>query len=484
MDASQRPLRFQRALDKLSDFADHYAAPFSWRDRRDWNLPPGPRGLPWIGPAGGPMRDPLVLLPRMREEFGDAFGFRAGNWWLNVVCHPDHVQRVLQDNQKNYNKATKGYNVLRVALGDGLLTAEGESWLRNRRLAQPAFHRQRIRALADRMTAAAGDVQTAWRSHAARGEVVDVADEMMDVTLRIVCETVLGTESGDLTERVGPAVTILLREANARINAVPELPVHWPLPSHLRIRRALATLDEVVDGIIAARRRRYDAGDGAGEDLLGLLMDAVDADSGGRMDDRQLRDEVMTMFLAGHETTAHLMAWTFMLLSSHPAVANDLRDEARAALGGAPATVADFDRLPLTEAVIQESLRLYPPAWIIGRAAIEDDEIGGFDVPAGTVVLTPAWVTHRHPDFWDNPEGFDPSRFLNAGPQHRWSYFPFGGGPRLCIGQGFALVEAKILLATLIQDVAADLVPGHIPIPEPLITLRPRYGLPMRLRSV
>ncbi|TVQ95825.1 MAG: cytochrome P450 [Deltaproteobacteria bacterium] len=462
---------------------DERIPPTPWRDRTDWRLPPGPTGLPWFGPASEKLSDPLVALPLMQREYGDAIAFRAGPWWMNVLCHPDHVQHVLQDRHRNYDKATKGYDVLRIALGNGLLTAEGESWLRNRRLAQPAFHRRRIEALAGDMTRAAEGLRERWLRLADTGEAVDVAEEMMAVTLQIVCDTVLGARaSGDVAARVSPALTVLLREANDRINAVPEMPIGWPTPANRRIREAIGTLDAVVEEMIAARRREAGREGHAGSDLLGLLMDAEDAETGERMDDRQLRDEVLTMFLAGHETTANLLGWALRLLSEHPRIARDLRDEARGVLGGRAATMADTASLPLTDAVLQEALRLYPPAWIIGRSAMEDDVIGGYDVPAGSVVLLTPWVTHRHPAFWTNPLGFDPERWLGGGPSHRWAFFPFGGGPRLCIGQQFALVEARILLATLVQDVFADLAPGYPITLDPLITLRPRDGLWMTLR--
>lgn len=473
----------QDALRRASTLADAKLPPRAWRERRDWRLPPTPVGLPWVGPAAQHFRQPLQSLPYLQSTLGDSFAFRAGPYWLSTHLHPDHVQHVLHDRHRNFNKDTRGYHVLQLVLGQGLLTADGDTWLANRRLAQPAFHRARIQALSHAMSRAAEDLLVRWKNLAHQRATVDVAAEMMRVTLRIVCETVLGVTAQESAGEVAPALTVVLRETEARIHHLVDVPEEWPTPSNRRLREATATLDRMVEGIIQARRARVVSGESSGDDLLGLLMAAQDADTGARMNDRQLRDEVMTMFLAGHETTANLLAWTFSHLGRHPALARALRDETHARLGGRAATMEDFEHLPLTDAILQESLRLSPPAWIIDRNAIEDDVIGGYDVPAGTTVLISPWMTHRHPDFWDHPLGFDPFRFLDHRPTHRWAFFPFGGGPRLCIGQHFALVEARILLATLAQSVLTELLPGHEPEPEPVITMRPRFGLPMRLRA-
>jgi cytochrome P450 len=468
-------------LERMNRAVDARLPPPVWRDRRDWSFPPSPVGLPWLGVPPDRLRAPLRGLLELRATLGDAFSFRAGPRWLNVFCHPDHVQHILHDNQRNYDKQNKGNEVLRLSLGEGLLTAEGETWLRNRRLAQPAFHRRRMGAFAERMTAAAVELEAQWYEAAGRGEVVDVAESMMSATLRIVCDTVLGAMPGrDLEREVSSALTVMLRETNHRVTSPFNVPMRYATPANTRLKGAIATLDRVVEAIIAQRRA-----EGASErdDLLTILMQAEDATTGERMHDRQLRDEVLTMFLAGHETTANLLSWAFMLLSQHPGIARALRDEVRGVLGGAPATLESLEQLPLTAAILQETLRLYPPAWIISRSPVEDDQIAGFDVPARSVVYVSSFITQRHPDLWQDPLGFDPERFMGGrGPAHKYAFFPFGGGPRLCIGQSFALLEAKILLATLIQRVGAELLPGHQVEPQPMITLRPGGGLPMRLR--
>jgi cytochrome P450 len=437
-----------------------------------------------VGPLGHmtPMReDALGFLLRARAAGGDLVRFRFG--WLtgHLAAHPDHVRHILVEHARNYDKQTRGFEKVRLILGQGLLTSEGELWRRQRRIAQPAFHRDRIEALAPVMTRAAEDLARDLAPLAARGEVVDVAARMMRVTLRIAGETLLSSDVTADADVVGRAVSLLLQEANERIMALVDLPFDWPTPRNVRAKKALDSLDAIVQRTIEERRRMQQKPN----DLLTLLMDARDDETGERMSDRQLRDEVMTIFLAGHETTANAMVWTLHLLSKHPEAARKLRAELRDVLGGRAATAADVPKLVYTTRVIKESLRLFPPAWIIGRRAIADDTLDGRLIPRGSLVFVSPWVTHRHPDFWDNPEGFDPDRFT---PERfasipRYAYAPFGAGPRICIGGGFAMLETAILLGTLAQSIRFDLIPGREPELDPSITLRPRGGLPMVARA-
>jgi cytochrome P450 len=300
--------------------------------------------------------------------------------------------------------------------------------------------------------------------------------EMMRLTLRIVGETLLAYDPSDAASEVGAALRFLLSIANRRASSVLHLPPSVPTFENLRFRRALATLDQVVLRIIAERRRNP----GDRGDLLSMLMQSRDEETGESMDDRQLRDEAMTIFLAGHETTANALGFTWLLLSRHPATFRELRAELSQVLGGRSPTLADLPRLTLTRRILQESMRLYPPAWIIGRSVIGPDEIGGYEIPARSIVFISPYVVHRHPRLWENPEGFDPHRFAQEPP--RGAYFPFGGGPRMCIGNGFASMESELLLATIAQRVRPDLVPGHRVELEPSITLRPRFGLRMTIR--
>ncbi|MFN2546921.1 MAG: cytochrome P450 [Myxococcales bacterium] len=272
---------------------------------------------------------------------------------------------------------------------------------------------------------------------------------------------------------MGDALAHLLHIVNERTTRVlffarPVLPT----PENRRLRRAVSALDRIVLRIIAERRQTR------GDDLLSMLMEARDADTGEAMDDRQLRDEAMTIFLAGHETTANALAWTWLLLSRYPAALRELREELSQVLGGRSPTADDLPRLKFTRMLLEESMRLYPPAWIIARSASGADEIGGYSIPAGSIVFVAPYVVHRHPKYWSDPEGFDPHRFEKEPP--RGAYFPFGGGPRQCIGNGFAMMEAQLVLATMAQRVKFELVPGHPVEPEPSITLRPKFGLLMQ----
>jgi cytochrome P450 len=361
-------------------------------------------------------------------------------------------------------------------LGNGLLTSEGDFWRRQRRIAQPAFHKERIAAFGDVMVRAAEDTARAWTAVAKSGGTLDVAAEMMRLTLRIAGETLLSSDVTGHAAVVGDAVSLLLREANRRILQPIEVPLRVPTPNNRRVLRVLSELDAIVFRMIEDRRRMTG---GRPSDLLTMLMEARDEETGEGMTDKQLRDEVLTIFLAGHETTANALSWTFYLLSLHPEVARRTSAELADVLGGRAPQVADLGRLVYTTAVLKEAMRLFPPAWIVGRRAVEDDTIDGYDIPRDSIVFVSPWLTHRHPAFWQNPEGFDPERFLpeRAATIHRYAYFPFGAGPRLCIGQGFAMIEAVLLLATLAQRIRLDLVPGHRVVPHPSITLRPRYGI-------
>ena len=431
-------------------------------------LAPGPRGNLVLGSLPAVRRDPIGVLLGAFREYGDVVRFRFGPITAHLVSSPAGVNHVLAENNKNYGKQTRGYDALRYLLGNGLLTSEGEFWKRQRRIAQPAFHRQRIAGFAQAMVRAAEDCA----AKLPKGEVVDVHNAMMRLTLRIVGETLLGYDPSGDADDVGDALAHLLAIVNERTTRVlffknPTLPT----PENRRMWRAAGTLEKIVLRIIAERRKSR------GDDLLSMLMEARDADTGEAMTDKQLRDEAMTIFLAGHETTANALSWTWLLLSRYPAALRELRAELAEVLQGRSPTVEDLPRLKFTKLVLEESMRLYPPAWIIARSASGTDEIGGYSIPAGSIVFVSPYIVHRHPRLWDDPEGFDPHRFDREPP--RGAYFPFGGGPRQCIGNGFAMMEAQLVLATLAQRVKFALVPGHPVELEPSITLRPKYGLQM-----
>ncbi len=429
----------------------------------------------------GPFRkDPLGFMARACRAHGDLVRFGAGPLSVYISRSPETAQRVLVDNRRNYDKKTRGYDALRLFLGNGLLTSEGEFWKRQRRIAQPAFHRQRIAAFGETMVAMTEQALRRWEPLARAQQPVDIAEEMTALTLRIAAKTLLSTDVTDEDNSIGTAVSELNLFAREIMTNPLAIPWYVPTPRNRRYRKWADMLDGVVDGIIEERRRTgRDEGD-----LLSMLMNATDAETGERMSDVQLRDEVMTIFLAGHETTANNLAWTFYLLSTHPDVQRRLRSELVDVLGGRAPTVDDLPRLPWLRAVMHESLRLYPPAWSIGRRCIDDDVLDGYRIRGGSIILLSPWLTHRDPRYWDNPEGFDPSRFDEGWERARprYAYFPFGGGPRLCIGNNFALMEAQLVLATVLQRFSPALAPGWPVVPQPLITLKPKYGISMILR--
>lgn len=425
--------------------------------------------------------DPLRVFTSALREPSEIVRMKFATRSALFLKHPDHIELVLQQRAKTYTKSIRHYESLRLALGNGLVTSDGSFWLRQRRLAQPAFHRARIAAFADTMADATEKLLARWQPNIAapgtRAAPIDVSEEMMHVTLEIVCRTLLGTdvpEAGD----IGRAVGIASRFIDERSDAIVPLPVALPFPANLRFKKAMAALDRAVYAIIAERRAhpRADAGD-----LLSMLMEARDEDTGETMSDTQLRDEVMTMFVAGHETTACALSWTFFLLSRHPKIEIQLRSDVIAAFGDGPIGLDGLRRVPLLERVVKESMRLYPPVWILGRAAVEPDVLDGVPIAAGDWVLMSPYVTHRHPDIWDNPEGFDPDRFLPEAQKarSRFAWFPFAGGPRQCIGDQFAMMEAQIVLATVLRRVRLTLAPWQVVEPEPLVTLRPKDGLAM-----
>ncbi len=442
---------------------------------------PGPHGLPLIGNFFDVRRDPIGTFTRAADAHGDVVRFRFGPVEAHLVTSAEGVRHVLQDNARNYGKQSRGFIKLRDMLGQGLLTSEGDFWLRQRRIAQPAFHRDKIAGFAEAMVRAGEEAVARLSDAASLGVPVDLSAEMMRVTLRIVAETLLGADMRSEAHAVGEALGTALEITRLRTMDPLGIPLWVPTLRNRRFLAARAILDGIVHRTIEARRRSGQTR----SDLLGMLMDARDEETGEGMNNAQLRDEVMTIFLAGHETTANALTWTFYLLSRHPEARERLFAEVDGILQGRAPTLADLPRLPYARRVLDEAMRLFPPAFTMGRSVVDDDEILGYRIPSGTLVFVSPYATHRHRRYWPNPEGFDPERFL-PGPsaeRPRFSYFPFGGGPRLCIGQGFALLEAHLLLALLASRLCLDLAPGHVVAAEPHITLRPRGGMPMYVRS-
>jgi cytochrome P450 len=420
-------------------------------------------------------RNPLGPMLAMHEEYGDIVHYKAGPQNLYIVNEPEIIRDVLVTNQKNFTKS-RGLERTRKLLGNGLLTSEGEFHLRQRRLAQPAFHRNRIASYATAMTAYANRTRSSWKD----GDTVDMHVEMMRLTLAIVAKTLFDADVDAEAAEIGAALTVAFESFNFGILPFTEYLEKLPLPYVRRFNAARDRLDQTIYRMIAERRA---ANDDRG-DLLTMLLRATDTEGDGTgMSDLQLRDEAMTIFLAGHETTANAMTWTWYLLSQHPEVESRLHTEIDSALGGRDATFDDLAALPYTRMVLAESMRLYPPAWAIGRRAIAPFEAGGYTIPARSVVLMSQYITHRDPRYFPDPERFDPERWTPEAQASRpkFSYFPFGGGARVCIGEQFAWMEGILLIATIAQQWKMRLAPGHPVEVQPLITLRPKHGMKMTL---
>jgi cytochrome P450 len=422
----------------------------------------------------------LGSIGRLHADYGDALRLHFfGPFYGYMFRHPDHFRHVLQENSANYTKfPSPGFVILKPVVGNGLLTSDGDFWLRQRRLAQPAFHRKRIAEFAHTMTAATAAMLARWEQQQ-QGGPFDMADAMHRLTLEIVGHTLFSIDLTGEAERIGHAldeIGTLTGELTVKPGSLYTLRIpFWP--STRRLHRQVAILDEVVYGMIAERR----ANPGDRGDLLSLFMAAQDADTGEMMDDRQLRDEVMTMVLAGHETTAVLLTWTFWLLTRHPDVLAQVQAELDSVLAGRTPTMEDVATLPYLTMVLQEVLRLYPPAFVIARSAKSADTIGGWHIPAGASLTLPIYYLHRHPDFWPDPERFDPLRFTpeRIRERPRFAWLPFGGGPRQCIGNNFAMVEATLISAMILQRWHLATLPDHSVALDPQITLRPKGAVPM-----
>lgn len=439
---------------------------------------PGPRGSLLLGSLREITQDPLGLLTRASRDHGDVVRFQFGPPPRRRIAHlitdPEGVRHVLQHNHRNYVKAVT-YEPLRHVLGEGLLTSEGETWRTHRQAMQPAFRHDRVQDLSGTVVRFAEETARRWERYAASGETVDVSREMMALTLKVIAASMFSASVADEVETIGRSLTVAMEWAVERMTLRGLAPPWFPTPRNRRLAEAVSTLHGVVDRLTVRRR------DGAGsDDLLGLLLEARDQ---GVMTDAQVRDEVMTILLAGHETTANALTWTWHLLGRHPDVEGALHETLDARLGGRAPSPGELAELDLVRQVVDEAMRLYPPAWVVERNAVEDDAFAGFRLPAGGVVMLSPWVTHRSPRYWRRPEVFDPERFAGGGEgASSFRFFPFGGGPRRCIGEHFALLEAHLVLAILagrfrVRPLVRDVVP------EPLVTLRPRGGLPARIEA-
>jgi cytochrome P450 len=421
-------------------------------------------------------RDPLAVMAGLHRRHGDLVHFRIGPQHVFVVLRADLIREVLVRHQRSFKKGP-GFEAARIVLGNGLLTSEGDFHLRQRRMLQPAFHRRRVAAYAGIMVEEAARVGGAWDD----GEVRDVAVDMSGLALRVVSRALFGTELDDDARDIGRAVAEVGEFFDYVTIALLPVLLRTPLPRVRRFRRGIGELEGATARVIAGRRRAADAA--ADGDLLSILLAARDVEGDGTgMSDEQVRDEALTLITAGHETTANGLTWTWHMLGRHPQVEERFHAELAEVLGGRSPGVDDATALEYTEAVLLESMRLYPPAWGIERRAVRDQEIGGFVIPAGAAVLMPTYVVNRDPRVYPDPARFDPGRFLGpeAAARPDWAYPLFGAGTRKCIGVGFAMLEAVLVLAELGQRFRLRPVPGRDPVPQARVSLRPRDGLWMR----
>jgi cytochrome P450 len=442
--------------------------------------PPMPGGL-LFGSGPEAVADPLALYTRAQRTLGDVVRLRGipGIQWY-LVTHPAGVEHLLKTRGRNYRKPDRFNTPVRMLAGNGILAAEGDTWLRNRRLMQPAFHRQRLAGLVTQMAEGAEAAVERWERMAGDGGTMDIGEEMLRLTLRIVGTTLFSHDLSGDADALGRAIRIAFEHVSHRMTMPFAAPAWLPTAENRRFAAARDVVHRTVDAMIAGRRR----GGETRPDLLQMLLDARDAETGAGMDDRQVRHEALTLMIAGHETAAASLSWAWYLLARHPQALGRMREEVDAVLGGRAPSADDLPRLPYTRAVFDETLRLYPPAWGQPRESVEEDEIGGYRIPAGKIVMVSQWVTHRRPDLWERPDHFVPERFVGAGPGTfpPFAYYPFGGGARQCIGSHFALMEAQVILATLAQRFDVELEPGQTVLPDATFTLRPKQGIRMRVR--
>lgn len=440
---------------------------------------PGPRGHPILGSIREIQRDNVQAFMDAWRAYGDIIHFR-GPLTINLLVHPDYVQQVLRDNFRNYPRPEFVRDKLKSIVGEGLVAAEGEQWARSRRITQPAFDPQKVTRFGPVFTKTTAKLLDDWESAARSGEPIDVKSAMMHISLANLASALFEADITPEIPTIEPAVAYALSHTNRRLTS-PIDPQRFPLPSTRRFNEKLNALNLILYRLIGERRRSQNGG--GDDDLVSLLIGSKDEQTGEGMDDRQVRDEVIGFFIAGHETVSSALTWTFYLLSKNPDSWRRLKEEVDRVVGDRLPTTDDIPNLKYMQNVLLEAMRLYPPIFVLMRRALEDDVVGGYHVPKDSNVVLCSYVTHRHPEFWENPEGFDPDRFLpeRSAGIHRMAYFPFAGGPRKCIGNTFAMVEMPLVVAMVLQRYRLNLVPGWTVFPEPAISLRPRDPLLMKV---
>jgi cytochrome P450 len=438
---------------------------------------PGPKGRRLVGVLPEVKRDPIHYLIRTAQDYGDVVCLPVGPAKVYMLTNPRHVGHVLQHNNKNYRKSDF-YKKVQPVLGMGMITSDGDLWRAQRQLTQPAFRRERIMALGEIMLERTNEAVSRWERPEARHEPIDISFEMMQLSLEIIVRAIFSRDIGPDADTIVDCVTTMLAEAERRVWSLYDLPLAVPTPNNRRVSAALKTLNAIILRLITERRTEAEEQN----DLLSFLL-AARTDDGQPWSDQQLLDQVKTLIVAGHETSGSALTSTWYLLSLHPDIRERLEREVADAIGTRPVAVEHLPKLKYTKMVIQEAMRIYPPAWTISRAAIEDDVIGGYRIPAGATVMLSPFLVHRNPKYWPNPEGFDPERF---DPDKKdaiadFSYLPFGGGARKCIAEHFAMMEMVLAVATIAQRYRLDLVPGRRIEPMPMISMRLGPSVPMML---
>lgn len=431
-------------------------------------LPPGPKPLPYVGNALSFRNNPLRYLEQLQRTYGKMATVYLGSTPVVLLFRPEHVRYVLTENPRNFTNREIAQG-LRGLIGDGLLTIDGDAHRQQRRLVQPAFHRKRVEGFADIMVQYTQDMLKGWHA----GKQIDVARAMQEVTLRIVAKCLFNVDLSSQVGALGTAFTTMISNPMGLLEGFLNIRIDQPWTAYGKRMAARRYVDAFIYDLVVQRRaEKRDVGD-----VLSMLLTAQDEDA--MLNDTQVRDHILTFMAAGHETTANTLTWTFYLLSQYPAARDKLLAELQSVLAGRAPTVDDIPNMPYTEWVLNESMRVYPPAWSQGRRATEAFALDGVHFPAGTMVMFTQWVIHRLPELWEDAETFRPERWDPAHGQKivPWSYFPFGGGPRICIGMPFAQLEAKLLLATIMQRYIPVTVPGFQVEPAALITLRPKNGL-------
>ncbi len=441
-------------------------------------IAPGPRGSLLMGNLAAFREDPIKMLMDLQRDYGDVARERLGPYLVHTVTHPDGVRHVLQGNYRNYARG-KFYENFKLFFGEGLLTTDGEYWLRHRRMAQPLFHRKVVEGCTDSATMAIGAMLDRWDKAAEPDEPVELVAEMMQVSLSILGRVVFNMDFSGYADRISPAVLVGLRSMMPQGNVNDFIPRWVPTPYTRRVARAQRSLRDTMQKVIA----EHEVGGDGTIDLITLLHSAKDEETGRALSDQELHDEVMTIFMAGHETSGNGMAWTLYAVSEHPEVRERLEAEVDEVLGDRPPTLDDLEQLTYTKMVVDESLRVYPPIWGYTRDPIADDEIGGYYIPADSTIFLSPFATHRHPSVWENPEAFDPERFApgRADSYPPFAYFPFGGGSRKCIGFHLALLQMQLATAMVAQRYRVQVVPGHPVEYGRMVALRPAHGIRVTL---